>query len=69
MHYIEYLCTLIRTNKIDTIDMLNADDLETLVRRAAKKLPPNCFGTPRDVYRLRLRQVSKKCILFLQYCV
>lgn len=66
MHYNEYLCNLIRASKIDTIDMLNADDLETVVRRAAKKLPPNCFGTPREVYRQRLRQVHKKCILFLQ---
>ncbi|XP_018564657.1 uncharacterized protein LOC108906015 isoform X2 [Anoplophora glabripennis] len=57
MHYIEYLCTLIRKSNIDTIDMLNADDLETVVRRAAKKLPPNCFGTPREVYRSRLRQI------------
>lgn len=38
--------------------MLNADDLETVVRRAAKKLPPNAFGTPRDVYRKRLAQVE-----------
>ncbi|KAG5896884.1 hypothetical protein JTB14_033523 [Gonioctena quinquepunctata] len=56
-HYIEYLCQLIRKNKIDPIEMLNADDLETVVRRAAKKLPPNCFGTPRDMYRLRLKQI------------
>lgn len=38
--------------------MLNADDLETVVRRAAKKLPPNCFGTPREMYRQRLKQVQ-----------
>lgn len=59
MHYIEYLSHLIRKHKIDTIEMLTADDLETVVRRAAKKLPPNCFGTPRATYRLRLKQVHK----------
>lgn len=57
MHYIEYLCKLIRQNKVDPISMLTADDLETVVRRAAKKLPPNAFGTPRNVYRDRLYQV------------
>lgn len=58
MHYKEYLCKLIRQFNVDTISMLNADDLETVVRRAAKKLPPNAFGTPRDVYRKRLAQVE-----------
>lgn len=60
MHYIEYLCGLIRKKHIDPIKMLTADDLETVVRRAAKKLPPNCFGTPRDIYRKRLLQVDDK---------
>ncbi|KAF5304457.1 hypothetical protein FQA39_LY09653 [Lamprigera yunnana] len=44
MHYLEYLSSLIRQHKIETISMLSADDLETLVRRAAKKLPPNAWG-------------------------
>lgn len=59
MHYKEYLCKLIRQRNVDTISMLNADDLETVVRRAAKKLPPNAFGTPREVYRKRLVQVER----------
>lgn len=58
MHYLEYLCILIRKYNIETISILNADDLETVVRRAAKKLPPNCFGTPREMYRQRLKQVE-----------
>lgn len=58
MHYIEYLSLRIRKHKIDTIGILNADDLETVVRRAAKKLPPNCFGTPREMYKNRLKQVQ-----------
>ncbi|KAF5269138.1 hypothetical protein FQR65_LT02438 [Abscondita terminalis] len=49
IHYLEYLSCLIRQNKVDTISMLSADDLETLVRRAAKKLPPNAWGTPREM--------------------
>ncbi|KAL3282322.1 hypothetical protein HHI36_005509 [Cryptolaemus montrouzieri] len=48
-HYIEYLCCLIRKNGIDTLPLLTAEDLETVVRRAAKKLPPNAYGTPRDM--------------------
>lgn len=60
MHYVEYLCSLIRKHKIDSMSILTADDLETVVRRAAKKLPPNCFGTPREIYRNRLSQVSKE---------
>lgn len=58
IHYKEYLCKLIRQYRVDTIGMLNADDLETVVRRAAKKLPPNAFGTPRETYRKRLAQVE-----------
>lgn len=57
VHYIEHLCLLIRQHKLDPVSVLSADDLETIVRRAAKKLPPNAFGTPRDVYRKRLFQV------------
>lgn len=56
-HYLEYLCSLIRRYKIDPIRILSADDLETVVRRAAKKLPPNAYGTPTEMYRFRLRQV------------
>lgn len=57
MHYLEYLSILIRQHKLDPISVLSADDLETIVRRAAKKLPPNAWGTPRGVYRTRLLQV------------
>ncbi|XP_056631502.1 E3 ubiquitin-protein ligase lubel isoform X3 [Diorhabda sublineata] len=56
-HYVEYLCSLTLKNKLETLDVLSTDDLETVVRRAGKKLPPNAFGTPRNVYRLRLKQI------------
>ncbi|GJQ83843.1 hypothetical protein Trydic_g5700 [Trypoxylus dichotomus] len=58
MHYIEYLCILIRKNKVDPMSILTAEDLETVVRRAAKKLPPNAFGTPSFVYRERLHYIE-----------
>lgn len=57
MHFIEYLCSLIRKRNIDPISILTANDLETVVRRAAKKLPPNAYGTPAAMYKKRLSQV------------
>lgn len=39
------------------MSILSAEDLETVVRRAAKKLPPNAFGTPQIIYKERLIQV------------
>uniref|UniRef100_A0A182W7Q0 Uncharacterized protein n=1 Tax=Anopheles minimus TaxID=112268 RepID=A0A182W7Q0_9DIPT len=39
-HYIEYLSFLVTHNTIDPIDILNADDLESIVRRANKRMPP-----------------------------
>lgn len=57
MHYLEYLIFLIRKHHLESISILTADDLETVVRRAAKKLPPNAWGTPREIYRKRLFQV------------
>ncbi|CAG9771886.1 unnamed protein product [Ceutorhynchus assimilis] len=57
MHYIEYLCFLIRKNKIETIEILQEDDLETVVRRANRKLPPNAYGTPKGMYHFRLKQI------------
>lgn len=57
MHYIEYLSFLIRKNHIETIEILQEDDLETIVRRASKRLPPNAYGTPKGMYHFRLKQV------------
>uniref|UniRef100_A0A182SBZ0 RING-type domain-containing protein n=1 Tax=Anopheles maculatus TaxID=74869 RepID=A0A182SBZ0_9DIPT len=39
-HYIEYLSFLVTHNSIDPINILNADDLESIVRRANKRMPP-----------------------------
>ncbi|KAL1491493.1 hypothetical protein ABEB36_012082 [Hypothenemus hampei] len=57
-HYIEYLSVLIRRNHIETIEILQEDDLETIVRRANKRLPPNAYGTPKGMYIYRLKQVE-----------
>ncbi|XP_050309298.1 E3 ubiquitin-protein ligase lubel isoform X2 [Anthonomus grandis grandis] len=57
MHYIEYLSLLICKNKIETIEILQEDDLETIVRRANKRLPPNAYGTPKSMYHFRLKQI------------
>nr|CAD7201298.1 unnamed protein product [Timema douglasi] len=49
MHYLEYLSILIRRYKVDPISVLSTDDLETLVKRAGKRVPPNPYGTPAEV--------------------
>lgn len=38
-HYVEYLCLLIRENMLESISILSTDDLETVVRRANRRLP------------------------------
>jgi E3 Ubiquitin Ligase RBR C-terminal domain len=58
-HYIEYLCGLVRDNALDPVIVLSADDLETIVRRAHKRLPPRAYGTPDAKYREALLQVSR----------
>lgn len=42
-HYVEYLCMLIRENMLESITILSTDDLETLVRRANRRLPPRPY--------------------------
>ncbi|XP_024937469.1 uncharacterized protein LOC107264399 isoform X2 [Cephus cinctus] len=41
IHYVEYLVRKIRSNKLEPLDLMNVDDLETCVKRAGLKLPPN----------------------------
>lgn len=47
-HYNEYLCLLIRENMLETLGILSTDDLETLVRRANKRLPPRPYVYRQD---------------------
>ncbi|XP_015438343.1 PREDICTED: uncharacterized protein LOC107193417 [Dufourea novaeangliae] len=41
IHYIEYLVRKIRGTQLEPLPLLNVDDLETCVKRAGSKLPPN----------------------------
>lgn len=56
-HYIELLAREVRRRGLDTLPILTADDLETVVRRSDKRLPPNPYGTPPSAYRQALLQV------------
>lgn len=56
-HYLEYLSRLIRQHSIDTLPLLSADDLETVIRREHRRLPPRPYGTPTSVYHEKLLKV------------
>lgn len=56
-HYVEYLSFLVTHNSIDPINLLNADDLESIVRRANKRMPPRPYGMVDGIYREYLLQV------------
>lgn len=57
-HYAEYLCFLIRKNNIETMPILSACDLETVVRRADKRMPPRPYGILETFYRRELIKVK-----------
>lgn len=70
-HYIEYLCLLIRHSQLETIEILKVDDLETVVLRENRKLPPKPYGILESFYRQRLLEVSNKSFitfLFFSLC-
>ncbi|OAD62885.1 E3 ubiquitin-protein ligase RNF31 [Eufriesea mexicana] len=56
IHYIEYLVRKIRKTQLEPLPLLNVDDLETCVRRAGVKLPPNWYGRDPDHYRRDLTE-------------
>ena len=60
----EYLCKLIQKNQLESLEILSIEDFENLVLRAGKRLPVNAYGTPRDMYRKRLLEVSVKNSIF-----
>uniref|UniRef100_A0A182Q3F7 Uncharacterized protein n=1 Tax=Anopheles farauti TaxID=69004 RepID=A0A182Q3F7_9DIPT len=68
-HYVEYLSFLVTHNSIDPIDLLNADDLESIVRRANKRMPPRPYGMVDGIYREYLHQIDPLPILDLTDCV
>ncbi|XP_065085092.1 E3 ubiquitin-protein ligase lubel isoform X5 [Ochlerotatus camptorhynchus] len=61
-HFIEYLTSLVVHHSIDPLHILNADDLESLVRRANKRMPPRPFGLVDGIYRDYLAQIVKEQI-------
>ncbi|XP_047515468.1 E3 ubiquitin-protein ligase lubel-like isoform X1 [Pieris napi] len=61
-HYLEYLSRLVRNKKIEPLPILGVDDLETLVRRAALRLPPRPYGSLEGVYKRNLLQIVKEKI-------
>ncbi|XP_049279211.1 E3 ubiquitin-protein ligase lubel isoform X2 [Anopheles funestus] len=61
-HYIEYLSFLVTQNSIDPINILNADDLESIVRRANKRMPPRPYGMVDGIYREYLLQLVQEKI-------
>uniref|UniRef100_A0A182MZB1 Uncharacterized protein n=1 Tax=Anopheles dirus TaxID=7168 RepID=A0A182MZB1_9DIPT len=69
LHYIEYLSFLVTHNSIDPINLLNADDLESIVRRANKRMPPRPYGMVDGIYREYLLQIDPLPILDLTDCV
>lgn len=48
-HFIEYLCFLIRESGIDTLEILSTSDLETVVRRANRRLPVRPYVYRQDI--------------------
>lgn len=59
IHYIEYLVRKIRSTQLEPLPLLNVDDLETCVRRAGSKLPPNWYGRDPEHYRRDLNEVKE----------
>ncbi|XP_046675565.1 E3 ubiquitin-protein ligase lubel-like isoform X2 [Homalodisca vitripennis] len=61
-HYVEHLCRIIRHNHLETLWLLTADDLETVVRRHGLRLPSNPYGTPLLHYYNALMEVVQEQI-------
>ncbi|CAH2067092.1 unnamed protein product, partial [Iphiclides podalirius] len=61
-HYLEYLSRLVRSQNIDPLPILGVDDLETLVRRAALRLPPRPYGTLEGLYKRALIEIVREKI-------
>lgn len=59
MHYIEYLCFLISENNLDSLPILSTDDLEIVVRRGNKRMPPRPYGIRPAYYHIELAKVTK----------
>ncbi|XP_059060385.1 E3 ubiquitin-protein ligase lubel [Achroia grisella] len=61
-HYLEYLSRIVRARGIDPLPLLGVDDLETLVRRAAQRLPPRPYGSLEGLYKRALHEIVREKI-------
>ncbi|XP_028026296.1 uncharacterized protein LOC114240044 isoform X2 [Bombyx mandarina] len=61
-HYLEYLSRTVRRHGVDPLPILGVDDLETLVRRAALRLPPRPYGSLEGLYKRGLIEIVKEKI-------
>nr|XP_034825686.1 E3 ubiquitin-protein ligase lubel isoform X2 [Maniola hyperantus] len=61
-HYLEYLSRLVRGRRVDPLPILGVDDLETLVRRAALRLPPRPYGTLEGLFKRELVEIVREKI-------
>lgn len=74
-HYIEYLCLLIRENMLESISILSTDDLETVVRRANRRLPPRPYVYRQDpkicetIFHRELIKVFPRKLIKLLFCL
>lgn len=57
-HYVEYLCFLIRLNNLESLSILTTSDLETLLRRANRRLPPRPYGLLDTFFRREMLKVN-----------
>ncbi|XP_041977692.1 E3 ubiquitin-protein ligase lubel isoform X2 [Aricia agestis] len=61
-HYLEYLSRLVRGRAVDPLPILGVDDLETVVRRAALRLPPRPYGSLEGLYKRSLIEIVREKI-------
>lgn len=59
------MCFLIRQNRLETLPILKADDLETLVRRENRRMPPKPYGILEGIYRQYLLEVRHEQSFFI----
>jgi len=60
---VEYLGLLVWQNRLDPISILSNDDLETIIRREVKTLPPYQYGRSEIETRKKLLKVNELQIL------
>ncbi|KAM3964680.1 LOW QUALITY PROTEIN: uncharacterized protein ACR2FA_001070 [Aphomia sociella] len=61
-HYLEYLSRIAHARGVDPLPLLGVDDLETLVRRAALRLPPRPYGSLEGLYKRALLEIVREKI-------